>query len=195
MVRSYEVASDRSDFPVAGKTWEIEYAQGRWECMRYLDEFARYSMIAGYFQHIKPGGSILDVGCGEGILRERLAGGFGRYVGVDISRTAVGRLPQDDGKTAYAAADAARYVPDGSFDAIVFNETLYYFDEPLELLRRYEKFLGPEGIFITSLYSGSRRAVSIGRAMKREYALLHEVTIGTLAGKTWVCGVWAPLPR
>ena len=37
-------------------------------------------------------------------------------------------------------ADAAEYESDERFDVIVFNECLYYFDDPLALVRKYERF-------------------------------------------------------
>src|SRR2546423_12002448 len=111
--------------------------------MRRLDELARYAVIAGYLRHLKPGGSVLDVGCGEGLLADHLRPfGYARYLGVDLSETAVrqaaGRV---DERTAFTAADAESYVPAGRWDAIVLNESVYYFRDPLGTVRRYERLL------------------------------------------------------
>src|SRR3954454_119623 len=71
-------------------TWDAEYAAGRWAYLGELPELARFSVLAGYLRHFKPGGAILDVGCGEGALAKRLsAGDFRRYVGVDLSAAAI----------------------------------------------------------------------------------------------------------
>ena len=66
-------------------------------------------MIAGYCHCLKPGGRILDLACGEGVLRERLSvERFACYIGVDISLAAIQRAkdgaPQD-GQTAFVVAD------------------------------------------------------------------------------------------
>ncbi len=59
--------------PVSKPDWEQQFKNGEWDYIKQLDELAHYSIIAGYFQFIKQGCSILDVGCGEGILQMRLS--------------------------------------------------------------------------------------------------------------------------
>jgi 2-polyprenyl-3-methyl-5-hydroxy-6-metoxy-1,4-benzoquinol methylase len=50
--------------------------------------------------------------------------------------------------------------PPHPFDIIVFNEILYYFPDPHEQLRRYQRYLAPQGLFIISMFYsvGSFRA-------------------------------------
>lgn len=38
---------------------------------------------------LRPGGSLLELGCGSGLLARRLAGCFGRYHGIDIAEAAI----------------------------------------------------------------------------------------------------------
>jgi SAM-dependent methyltransferase len=71
-------------------TWEQEYASGYWERMDVLPELGRYSIIAGYCNFLKPQGSILDIGCGKGLLAKRLSRGLDTlYLGVDLSTFAI----------------------------------------------------------------------------------------------------------
>ena len=71
---------------------DVQYARGSWDYLRSLDELARFSVLAGYCHYLKPNGRILEIGCGEGILQERLdPARYARYVGVDISEEAVRR--------------------------------------------------------------------------------------------------------
>ena len=70
--------------------WEREYASGRWSYLGGVDELAHYSVIVGYYAFLKPGGSVLDVGCGEGILQTRLSPhGYCRYLGIDFAAGAI----------------------------------------------------------------------------------------------------------
>ena len=63
-VRAFEAATGRGDAPLSKEAWEEQYRKGGWDFMRRLDEVARYSVIAGFLHHLKPGGSVLDVGSG-----------------------------------------------------------------------------------------------------------------------------------
>src|SRR3954453_14901971 len=148
-VRAFEAATGRGDAPLSKEAWEEQYRQGGWEFMRRLDEVARYSLIAGYLHHLKPGGSVLDVGSGEGLLADHLRPyGYARYHGIDLSEAAIAQAASRAGeRTTFAAADAETYVPPGTFDAVVFNECVYYFNDPVGSVRRYEPCLEPGGCF------------------------------------------------
>jgi len=83
-------------FRMTREKWEAEYVRGQWNYIKQLDELARYSVIVGYCCYFRPGGTILDIGCGEGILQERLSPcQYSRYVGIDICAEAIRRaLPK-----------------------------------------------------------------------------------------------------
>ena len=60
--------------------------------LKEIGELAHYSAIVGYCYYLNKSGTILDIGCGEGILQERLRSlNYSRYVGVDISAKAIRR--------------------------------------------------------------------------------------------------------
>ena len=74
----------------SAQTWEAQYAAGRWDYLAELSELARFSVLAGYICHLKPGGTVLDVGCGQGVLLRRLPMScYSRYVGIDLSGSAI----------------------------------------------------------------------------------------------------------
>jgi 2-polyprenyl-3-methyl-5-hydroxy-6-metoxy-1,4-benzoquinol methylase len=193
-VRAWEAATGRGDAPVGKETWEEQYRQGGWEFMRRLDEVARYSVIAGYLHYLKPGGSVLDVGSGEGVLADHLRPlGYSRYFGVDLSETAIRQAAgRQDATTSFAAADAETYAPPGRWDAVVFNECVYYFNDPVGSVRRYEACLEPGGIFIVSTFR-SRRADVIVKRLLENCRLLEETAITNRKG-TWVVRVLEPTP-
>src|SRR4051794_11329009 len=157
--------------------------------MRRLDEVARYSVIAGYLHHLKPGGSVLDVGSGEGLLADHLRPfGYCRYRGVDLSEAAIRQAAgREDAHTSFAAADAESYVPPDRWDAVVFNECVYYFNDPVGSVRRYESFLEKDGVLIVSTFR-SRRSDVIVKRLLETYRLLEETAISNRKG-TWVVRV------
>lgn len=75
--------------------WESSYAAGAWDRLRGAEQLAHYSQIVGYCTHFKPGGSVLDVGCGEGLVQEKLRPyGYSRYVGLDLADAAIRRAAE-----------------------------------------------------------------------------------------------------
>jgi SAM-dependent methyltransferase len=193
-VRAFEAATGRGDAPLGKEAWEEQYRKGGWEFMRRLDEVARYSVIAGFLHHLKPGGSVLDVGSGEGLLADHLRPlGYSRFLGVDLSEAAIAQAAgRRDDSTDFAAADAETYTPPGRWDAFVFNECVYYFNDPVGSVRRYEAFLEEGGVFIVSTFR-SRRADVIVRRLLESCRLLEETAVRNAKG-TWVVRVLRPTP-
>jgi len=137
------------------KRLDDEYARGRWDYLRSLDEMSRYAVIVGYCRYGGDVSSVLDLGCGSGVLCGWLRPlGPIDYVGVDLSNVAIDTARRDwtDGSTNFIVMDIATYIPDRKFDIIIFNEVLYYFDQPGDILGRFEGFLNENGRFIISLW-------------------------------------------
>jgi SAM-dependent methyltransferase len=178
-IAALERPHGRGDAPVSREIWESQYRDGRWIFLQELDQMTRYSVIAGYIQALKPKGRLLDVGCGEGILLDRLgADNYSKFVGIDFAQTAIERaLRKQHPRSIFIQADAEIYVPNETFDTTIFNEVLYYFADPLDVARRYRAWLSPGGLFITSLYAKSDRACAINRLLKKTYPSIDEVEI------------------
>lgn len=189
----WERRKGRGDVPVPPDTWESQYRDGRWAYLKGVQQMTRYSVIAGYLQALKKEGCMLDVGCGEGILLERLgAANYTKFVGIDWSHAAIEQAQKrQHPRSVFVQADAQYFVPDEIFDAIIFNEVLYYFDEPLAVAKRYRAWLRPGGLFITSLFATSDRARAIGRRLKQAYDCIDEVEI-TGHGRCWIINVLTP---
>lgn len=176
---------------------DSDYAHGKWDYLRGLDELGRFSVLVGYCHFLKPGGRILEIGCGEGILQERLdPARCSRYVGVDVSAEAVRRANAraGDGKTVFVCADAALWQPEETFDLVVFNECLEYFDDPLAVVRRYEPALAPGGAFLVSMFTGveTARTLRIWRWLESVYAVADATRVTNRAGLSWILKVLIP---
>lgn len=146
LLRSGPIRMDRAQ-------WDREYAGGYGRAMGSLVEFPRYSVIAGYCG-LLGSKNVLDIGCGAGVLRHHLGmQGSAGYLGVDLSPTAIEQARGGEpGDARFEVADAETYQPQGRFDAIVFNEMLYYLERPEALLGRCAGCLADDGAFIVSLF-------------------------------------------
>jgi trans-aconitate methyltransferase len=110
------VAAQQSSSP--GQTWDPElYARNA----RFVAELG---MPVVELLAPRPGERILDLGCGDGALTEKLARLGCRVVGVDSSPEQVGAA-QARGVTALVM-DARRLTFDGQFDAVFSNAVLHW---------------------------------------------------------------------
>jgi SAM-dependent methyltransferase len=181
----------RRDVPQSREDWDAAYRDGEWDFLLELGEMSRHAVLAAYVHEFRPGARVLDVGCGTGKFFHLLCPfGYARFVGVDLSEAALEPLRSfEDGATRFVCADAESYVPEETFDAIVFNESLYYFQDPLEVVERDCTALAPEGVVLVSTYEGSPRALSILRVLKDRYPLLDEIRVSHRQ-KSWTCSVF-----
>jgi 2-polyprenyl-3-methyl-5-hydroxy-6-metoxy-1,4-benzoquinol methylase len=182
----------------SAQTWEAQYAAGRWDFLAQLSELARFSVLAGYICHLKPGGTVLDTGCGQGVLLRRLPRScYSRYVGIDLSDSAIS-VAQEHGNecSTFLAADCEEYSPAEHFDVIVFNEVLCCLRDPLRTVESYARSLNPGGLLLVSLCTAARGSATVLRQLKQAYATVDEVRV-VHSGRnvTWVCTALRPESR
>jgi len=172
---------------VPQSVWDDEYARGRWEYLDNIEEMARYAVIAGYCRHHGNVSSVLDLGCGAGLLRRwlrPLEPIF--YVGVDLSNVAIeaARNEWTDESSKFVAMDVETFVPDRKFDVIVLNEVLYYFDDPDLVLTRFAAFLEENGKLVISVWNSPDCRRAWGRS-RGSVHMLDEVQIRHQSGVSW----------
>lgn len=102
------------------------------------------------------GQSVLDVGCGTGIVARTAAasmGGAGRVVGVDINEgmLAVARRVAPDIEWEFADAAALPF-PDHIFDVVLCQAALMFVPEPLRALREMGRVAAPEGTVVIQVW-------------------------------------------
>jgi SAM-dependent methyltransferase len=197
LVRRFETSSGRADVPLDQGGWDAQYAGGFWDFLGSGEEAARLRAVAELVRRHAPGAAVLDVGCGEGLLREHLAGPGG-YLGIDLSREAIARAETrarsaPDGPAAeFLVADAETWEPDRRFGAVVLNECLYYFECPLAAARRCLGWLEPDGVMVVSTFRGPR-ADAIARRLAAELPPAEELELPAPRGR-WRIALYRPLP-
>jgi 2-polyprenyl-3-methyl-5-hydroxy-6-metoxy-1,4-benzoquinol methylase len=138
--------------------WEESFESGSYERLESIPERARYSLIVGHCDVLNVR-SILDVGCGQGVLAKRLARvGYERYLGYDLSETAIDQARRNvpDPRNGFVTGEADGFETPAQFDLIVFNECLYYLDDPAAVMRRHLRFLAPGGHVTVSMHDTLR---------------------------------------
>ena len=164
--------------PTPAAVWNQEFGAGKWDFLGSAAEMPRYAVIAGYFGALPENPAVLDVGCGAGLLQPWLKRiGYARYLGIDLSETAIVRAQaQADAQTRFEAADAESFVLPETFDVIILNEMLYYMADPVGMLRRYAAHLRRDGVFILSLWD-CRESVRAWNASRKVLAVLDEARV------------------
>lgn len=172
----------------------VENERDGWDRLRDVNELGRYRTIQGFVDTFAPGGSVLDVGCAQGILQEGMR--YGSYTGIDIfpGTLATARGHGEPG-TRFLVASGDTYVPDRAHDAIIFNESLYYLDDPVGAVQRLAGHLAPGGVLIVSVFN---RAWWPRRLLGRLTALLGAPVVETRVysgqGAGWTIRVYRPAP-
>ena len=134
----------------SAKEWDKLYEEGHWDYLEDYGEAARYDVITGMIRRRKRVKTLLDLGCGSGVLAEYLEKGKYAYTGIDFSAKAIEKSNSDYGS--FYTADVTSYIPEHKYDCIVFNEVLYYISDQLGLIQKYMDWLNEDGLIIISLY-------------------------------------------
>jgi 2-polyprenyl-6-hydroxyphenyl methylase/3-demethylubiquinone-9 3-methyltransferase len=180
--------------PAPATVLDAEYAAGRWSYFGNLSELARYSVLVGYLRHFKPGGAVLDIGCGEGLFLSRLhPDDYCRYLGVDLSSVAIAQAgTRASAKASFAVADARSYQPTETFDAIVMNELLHYIPDAPETVGRLAHSMRPGSVLLLSTCTASGSGMVGLSQLQRRYVTLSETRLGDpRTGLSWVCAALA----
>jgi trans-aconitate methyltransferase len=172
---------------MSANKWNLQYTQGAWSHLRDREEVAHYAVIAALIRHFEISNSVLDIGCGEGLLQSYLLPfGYSRYVGLDISEVAIQKAnTRKNDHTEFIVADASTFVPKQLFSAVAFSECLYYFADPFGLIHKYMSALEDHGMVLISIYvvPATRKLI---REISGRFRVIDETLVSNVRG-TWKC--------
>ena len=121
---------------------------------------------------------------------------LGRVLEVTLDRppaNAIDRAAKRiDGRTSFIASDMREFTTADRFDVIVFNESLYYVDDPIGELRRYEGFMNGAAIFLISMHRKAKSDAIWGGIKSRE---IDHVILRNARGVEWIVGAFHPNGR
>lgn len=160
----------------SSEKWNDSWSSGY--DLNIAQEDGRYGTLMALMHRYERGGPLLDVGCGDGLLEERYRKlSSVQIVAFDYSETAIERaktrhLPNVD----FYCADSRTFRSEKQFSMVVLNESLYYLDDYLGLLKNLSRALKADGVFIVSMHH-TRITKRIWKNVLRSYNLLHGVAL------------------
>lgn len=173
--------------------WEEQYRTGHWSYLDSASEIARYMVILGYVQQFCPNPAMLDVGCGHGRLLQLLQPyPYRSYMGIDHSAESIQQaqsLARRDAQ--FQRADFEEFVPAERYDAIIFNESIYYAPRPADLLRLYMDALTSGGVVIVSMCQ-NRWQRRIWNMLQSVAEVVHSTAVTSEKSLTWHVRVLRP---
>lgn len=139
------------------RRWNKQYKSGRWESLKSDLEAKRYHQILDFMKQYAPANpSILDIGCGDGVLNRHIDDyNFEYFLGVDFSKVSIEKAKEENFvKAEFVAMDAIKFKPSRQYDVIVFNEVFYYIpdSEKKRVLNLMLDHLNEQGIVIASIF-------------------------------------------
>lgn len=139
--------------------------------------FIHDKLLPAVISNIPRKATLLDVGCGMGILAEKTSGNTSLYVGVDISIERIKQCRQriKADKTFFVMADAARLpFKAASFNTVASIEVIEHVADTGEFLKEISRVLTKGGVFILSTPANMVFENNIGLLYKEAH--LYEFT-------------------
>lgn len=134
--------------------------------------------------------SVLEVGCGTGVLTRILAGwpGVATVLAVDKAPTMLQMAPELSGplpNVQFQEADA-RSLPfeDNSFDAVVFDSSLVHIPEPHHALTEAFRVTAPNGYL--AVFDGDYASATVGIGPSDPLQNCVDATVAQVAADPWI---------
>jgi 2-polyprenyl-3-methyl-5-hydroxy-6-metoxy-1,4-benzoquinol methylase len=84
---------------------------------------------------------------------------YSRFTGIDLSAVAINTARQyEQQHIHFYQSDMQTFIPDGAYDIIAFNESLYYVKDPAAVFARYAQYLRANGAIIVTAFEHKHTA-------------------------------------
>lgn len=170
-----------------------QYRRGKWAKLGSDHESVRYHQIDAFLHLFKPK-SILDLGCGDGILNRRMTyDGFDYFLGIDYAKESIKMAEsQNFPKAEFQTRGLLDFTPPQNFDTIILNEAFYYIHDTKKnkVISTILNHLKKDGKLIVSIF---REGKGCWEYFKENPKLkeLDFKTVNSTAGTTyWKIGVY-----
>ena len=137
--------------PHTESTTQTERTQ-TWDAARYAANGRFVANLAGEVLSMldaKPGETILDLGCGDGALTERIASTGAEVTGCDADTSMLAAARERGLKT--VEADMRSLPFQGEFDAVFSNAALHWVTDQASVIRGIHRSLKPGGRFVAEM--------------------------------------------
>lgn len=127
--------------------------------------FIRQAAQQGLGREIE-GLSVLDVGCGGGILAETLANAGASVTGIDGTREAIAaakaHAAQSSLTITYLVGDVAAHKNKAGYDMVIASEVIEHVNRPADFLAACCALLKPSGILVITTFNRTLRSYLLG---------------------------------
>ena len=175
---------------------EQTYTHGHHESVLRSHRWRTAENSAAYLlPHLRPGMSVLDVGCGPGSITVDLAARVapGRVTALEVTEDALGlarayAAERGQDNIDFVVADVhALDLPDGAFDVVHAHQVLQHLADPVRALTEMRRVCRPGGV--VAARDGRRARVVVYRrpveirtkGRDERAALVHEVVVEQVA--------------
>lgn len=126
----------------------------------FMPQF-HYDEIIKSFLGFKNNGNLLDFGCGNGLLLERIPNTFNKF-GIDISEKILENAIHKNPEVTFS--NSINKFEKNFFDIIVLSEVLEHFQNPINELKIIKEYLNEDGLLVITVPNGDR--FNLGRILK-----------------------------
>ena len=165
---------------MSGQVWS---AAGYETNARFVADYGADLLSPEWFEP-RPGQQVLDLGCGDGALTEKIAAAGAKVVGVDASEAFV-EAARSRGLDA-RLGDGMALAFEGEFDVVFTNAAIHWMPDQAAVVAGVRRALRPGGTFVGEFGGfGNVAAITtalcaVAEALSGDAALAHENTYPTV---------------